>query len=165
MESCTYEVERGMYIVKSCKPHEKLLFFSLSLCLSFSLSLFLSFSLSLCVYLFIFWLSSVIALVISLQHTATHCNTLQHTATHCNTLQHTAIHIFKSIDYPTSLPLQIHCNTLLQRTATHYNTMQHTAWSHVNRTKGSLESSGCRTCLLETSRYRPRLTHCGTHPK
>jgi len=26
---------------------------------------------------------------VSLQHTATHCNTLQHTATHCNTLQHT----------------------------------------------------------------------------
>jgi len=25
---------------------------------------------------------------LSLQHTATHCNTLQHTATHCNTLQH-----------------------------------------------------------------------------
>ena len=29
---------------------------------------------------------------ITLQHTATHCNTLQHTATHCNTLQHTATH-------------------------------------------------------------------------
>ena len=28
------------------------------------------------------------AVSISLQHTATHCNTLQHTATHCNTLQH-----------------------------------------------------------------------------
>ena len=27
---------------------------------------------------------------LTLQHTATHCNTLQHTATHCNTLQHTA---------------------------------------------------------------------------
>jgi len=26
---------------------------------------------------------------LTLQHTATHCNTLQHTATHCNTLQHT----------------------------------------------------------------------------
>ena len=29
---------------------------------------------------------------VTLQHTATHCNTLQHTATHCNTLQHTAIY-------------------------------------------------------------------------
>ena len=28
-------------------------------------------------------------LEVSLQHTATHCNTLQHTATHCNTVQHT----------------------------------------------------------------------------
>ena len=30
--------------------------------------------------------------IITLQHTATHCNTLQHTAAHCNTLQHTATH-------------------------------------------------------------------------
>ena len=41
--------------------------------------------------------------LITLQHTATHCNTMQHTATHCNTL-HT-----------------------LQLTATHCNTLQHTA--------------------------------------
>jgi len=27
-------------------------------------------------------------LQVTLQHTATHCNTLQHTATHCNTLEH-----------------------------------------------------------------------------
>ena len=27
--------------------------------------------------------------LLTLQHTAMHCNTLQHTATHCNTLQHT----------------------------------------------------------------------------
>ena len=32
---------------------------------------------------------------ITLQHTATHCNTLQHTATHCYTLQHTATHCNK----------------------------------------------------------------------
>jgi len=49
-------------------------------------------------------------LVVTLQHTATHCNTLQHIATHCNTLQHIATH----------------CNTL-QHTATHCNTLQHTA--------------------------------------
>jgi len=35
---------------------------------------------------------SMHAMLIILQHTATHCNTLQHTATHCNTLQHTATH-------------------------------------------------------------------------
>ena len=49
-------------------------------------------------------------MLISLQHTATHCNTPQHTATHCNTPQHTATH----------------CNTL-QHTASHCNTLQHTA--------------------------------------
>jgi len=31
-------------------------------------------------------------------------------------------------------------------------------------TKISLESSGCRTRPLETSGYRPRLTHCGANP-
>ena len=41
----------------------------------------------------------------TLQHSATHCNTLQQIATHCNTLQHTSTH----------------CNTL-QHTATHCNT-------------------------------------------
>jgi len=51
----------------------------------------------------------------TLQRTATHCNTLQHTATHCITLHHTASH----------------CNTL-QHTAIHCNTLQHTAthWIH-----------------------------------
>ena len=53
---------------------------------------------------------------ITLQHTATHCNTLQHTATHCSALQHTA-----SMSHSTS-----HCNTL-QHTATHCNALQHTA--------------------------------------
>jgi len=40
--------------------------------------------------------------VVSVQHTATHCNTLQNTATHCNKLRHTATR----------------CTTL-QHTATH----------------------------------------------
>ena len=46
---------------------------------------------------------------LTLQHTATYCNTLQHTATLHNTLHRTARH----------------CNTL-QRTATHCNILQHT---------------------------------------
>ena len=45
---------------------------------------------------------------ISLQHTATRCNTLQVIASHCNSLQLTATH----------------CNSL-QLTATHCNTLQH----------------------------------------
>ena len=40
---------------------------------------------------------------------------LQHTATHCNTLQHQCI-----------MDCRSHCNTL-QHTATHCNTLQHTA--------------------------------------
>jgi len=28
-----------------------------------------------------------------------------------------------------------------------------------------METSGCRTRQIETSRYRPRFTHCGTNPK
>ena len=53
------------------------------------------------------------------KHTATHRITLQHTATYCNTLN--------SLQNPA--PLQhtaIHCNTL-QYTATHGNTLQYTA--------------------------------------
>jgi len=33
------------------------------------------------------------------------------------------------------------------------------------RTKSCLESSGCRTCPLKTSRYQPRLTPMGTNKK
>ena len=60
----------------------------------------------------------------TLQPTATHCNTLQHTATHCNTLQHTATH----------------CNTL-QHTATHCNTLQHTATRDVSLSDTRLQSN------------------------
>jgi len=35
---------------------------------------------------------ATIVFPLSLQHTATHCNTLQHPATPCNTLQHTTAH-------------------------------------------------------------------------
>ena len=61
---------------------------------------------------------------VSLQHTATHCNTLQHTATHCNTLQRTA----RKRTLPNVLHSATHCNTCnaLQRTAMHCSTLQHT---------------------------------------
>jgi len=49
-------------------------------------------------------------ILMTLHHTATHCNTRQHTATHGDTLQHTATH----------------CNTL-HHTATHYKTLHHAA--------------------------------------
>ena len=58
--------------------------------------------------------------LLSLQNTATQCNTLQHTPTHCNTLQHAApfCGILRHV--------ATHCNTL-QHTARHCNTLQHTA--------------------------------------
>jgi len=61
----------------------------------------------------------------TLQHTETHWNTLQHSATHCNTLQDTARH----------------CNTL-QLTATHCNTLQHTA-THCNTLRHTATHTSC----------------------
>ena len=46
---------------------------------------------------------------ITLQHTATHCNTLQHTATRCNTLQHNATHYSTIRRCYISGPI-LHCN-------------------------------------------------------
>jgi len=68
---------------------------------------------------------------VSLQHTATHCNTLQHTAIHCNTLQHTATQYRTDGCWCSTRPVQLqhtatHCNTL-QHTATHCYALQHTA--------------------------------------
>ena len=56
---------------------------------------------------------------VTLFYTALHCNTLQHTATHCSTLQHTAAHC------RTLQNTAAHCRTL-QHTAAHCNTMQRT---------------------------------------
>ena len=98
---------------------------------------------------------------LTLQRTATHCNTLQHIATHCNTLQRTATH----------------CNTLqrtathrnaLQHTATYCNTLQHTA-THCNTLQHTLNGSQplrvcCivrQMCLLYSC---IPLTHAHQHP-
>ena len=90
------------------------------------------------------WLPTHTANTLSLQHTATHCNTLHHTAPHCNILQHTATYahtqVLKSAianghtpthTYCQYLLTTTYCNTLqhcntLQRTATHCNNLQHT---------------------------------------
>jgi len=63
------------------------------------------------------------AMYVTLQHTATHCNTLQHTATHCNTLQRNATHCASPMMYVT-LQYVTHCNTL-QHTATNCNTLSY----------------------------------------
>ena len=93
--------------------------------------------------------------IITLQHTATHCNTLQHTATHCCslrqerkvwiiTLQHTATH----------------CNTL-QHTATHCNTLLQStpgAKSEDNRKDPRI----C-TLLAGNSAYFRRILRCSQY--
>jgi len=77
---------------------------------------------------------------VSLQHTATHCNTLQHTATHCNICfipQHTATYcnVLQSsakhcnTHRRSELELLQVCNTL-QHTATHCNALQRNALQH-----------------------------------
>ena len=89
---------------------------------------------------------------VTLQHTATHCNTLQHTATHCNTLQHTAMHCNALQHTATHCKLELCpcikvCNTL-RRTATHCNTLQHTAMH-------------CNT-LQHCNTMKHAETHCNT---
>jgi len=97
---------------------------------------------------------------ITLQHTATHCNTLQHTATHCNTLAThcNKLHLVceqrsnKRHFPPTSAQQQhtaTHCNTL----ATHCNTLQHTC--------NTLQHTA--TNLQHTATHCNELaTHCNT---
>jgi len=81
---------------------------------------------------------------ISIQHTATLCNTRQHTATHCSTLPYsrTHMHLWKEAHVT-----NIHYNTL-QHTATHCNTLQ--LWKRVftYHKSQSLKSSSVSAQLL-----------------
>jgi len=58
--------------------------------------------------------------ILTLQHTAAHCNTLQHVATRCNTLQRTAFHV-----KPDSFTDRPHGIDSLQHTVTHCNSATH----------------------------------------
>jgi len=107
---------------------------------------------------------------LSLQHTATHCNTLQHTATHCNALQNLFNTLFQVSRYNTPQRTATHCNTL-QHTATHCkifsthffkslatthrNALQHTA-THCNALQILFNT------LLQISRYNT-LQHTASH--
>jgi len=77
--------------------------------------------------------------VMSLQHTATHCNTVQHGATRRHTLQHSATHN----------KLFFHASCSCDITATHRNTLQHTA-IHCN-------------ILQHTAPHCTTLHHTATH--
>jgi len=98
-------------------------------------------------------------LEVTLQHTATHCNTLQHTAKHCNTLcstrrllsRHAAAVGRDGCELVETLVLV--CCSVLQwnecLTATHYNALQRTA-THCNtgdsrsRTRGGVGAAAPR---------------------
>ena len=73
---------------------------------------------------------------VTLQHSATRCNTRQHTATHNNTLQHAATHCKNASSHCTTLHhTATHRNTLhtQKHTARHSNTLQHAA-THLQHT-------------------------------
>jgi len=139
----------------SFKPRQTVLHMS---CKYMCVCRFIEISVKVCVYiccsvLTSTWVPPSSALLHTLHHAATWCNTyctvLQHTciparsrikhypsgfathdATHCNTLQHTATHC-NTLQHtaPHCNTLQhtaTHCNTL-QRTATHCKTLQHAA--------------------------------------
>jgi len=73
---------------------------------------------------------NILQLTATLQQTATHCITLQHVATYCNTLQQVersqALQCEEHMLIGDITHTDTHCNTL-QHTATHCNTLQHTA--------------------------------------
>jgi len=92
----------------------------------------------------------------TLQHTVTHCNTLQHTATHCNTLQHTAAHC--NLLQCTTM----HCNTL-QHTATHCNTLQHTATHCNTATQATACGQECHCWRLPVTTHCKTLQHTAIH--
>jgi len=123
----------------------------------------------------------VTALYLSMQHTATHCNTLQHTTTHCNTLQHTLQQLRNSAVPITQQHTATHYNTL-QHTATHCNTLQCTATriavhtvTHCNTLQRivrfitalylSLQHTATHCNTLPQQSNTHRNTHCTTHYK
>jgi len=113
--------------------------------------------------------------VVTVSHTATHCNTLQHTATHRNTLHHTTEHVrFKSVWSGVWISASTSSTWVtLRHTATHCNIQQHPA-AHC-RTRALQE---CPKFFLDlgihvlpvsrpaTQVLQPTATHCITlqHP-
>jgi len=107
----------------------------------------------------------------ALQHTATHCSTLPHTATHCNTLQHTATHC------NTTLDRQDH--TQVQRDVTHscvtwliymwhdsfrFDVPQLHVWHDIATHCNTLQFSATRcNTLQETATHCNTLQHTATY--
>jgi len=87
----------------------------------------------------------------TLQHTATHCSSLQRTATHCNIQQHTFLNVSSQHSATLCNPLQhtaTHCSSL-QHTATHCNTLQHTA-THILKRQLATKSTTQRHYISES---------------
>ena len=103
----------------------------------------------------------------TLQRTATHCNTLQHTATHCNALQHTTIALPYTCNNASRKPhtathcsTMQHCNTL-QHTATRCNTLQHSA-THYNCSILHLQQRKSQNSHCNTLQHTATLQHITT---
>jgi len=99
---------------------------------------------------------------VTLQHTATHCNTPQHTAAHRNTLQHTATHCntpqHTAAHRNTQQYTATHCNAP-QCTATHYNALQHTTAHRYLQ----CACSNVYSRILLSKVFRNRLYDTATH--
>jgi len=106
----------------------------------------------------------VLLFIVTLQNTATHCNTLQHTATCCNmlqhaatccnTLQHTATRCSQNPCLALYRQIQVEDSTL-QHTATRCNTLHYTA-IHCNTVQSAT------FVLLSIEKYKWRTAHCNT---
>ena len=76
--------------------------------------------------------------------------TLEHTATNCNTLQHHHPGYYHLEDPSAQAPHSLYCNTL-QQTATHCNTLQHTEFrkaAALRRVQGKFVLYLARSCSL-----------------
>ena len=104
---------------------------------------------------------------LTLQHTATRCNTPQHAATRCNTSCRQEKRFSWKVDYfksqltPQFARSIANCNTL-QHVAAHCNMLQHTKSSHLADKKDA--SSWQYMCSLQhTATHRNSLQHTAPH--
>jgi len=83
-----------------------------------------------------------------LQHSRIHGITLQYTATHCNTL-----HTFLELN-GTHTAIVAHCNTLQQHTATRCNILQHTAIHYTNTPQHTASTATHYSTQQHTATHR-----------
>ena len=112
--------------------------------------------------------SVAVCCYVTLQRTATQCNTLQHNAPHRTTLQHTTTHCttphYTATHHNTLLHAAPHHNTP-QYTVPHCNTLQHTGTHCLPHTATHClphTATDCHTLLHTVTKYKI-LQHFATH--